>query len=1124
MQSRSLFFLALVGLGWAQDPLSASVYVSGFQTKQSSGGLKATPISKRDAQVWTQISPTEFDIAGDPYDTLWIALEFSSLPRVFSYKISDISAFTFAGRLSSQQTTSDDPNSPKYKPKTDIAMSNVTIIFSSGKAVQHHGITSTPPVVAAAIRLTIDVQEPFRLDNIKMGSSTKTSEWRPANSQTEAICSVDNSLNVACWDKSTDIYKKSLPVARLLINNNFLCTGFLIHSKNILITNYHCFSDQTAVDATTFEFKSEAAACEDTNGQLMYRGVSVLTGGTYMGGEKALDYALVQLNQDVASIYGIMDLDFNSNSAKAGTKIFIPQYPRGWAKMIAYYDDDKSETVLSEAQSPCLGGKSKDLGYMGDTDGGSSGAPVVSRSNNKVVGLHHCGGCPNRAIPMTDLQSILSPILASQCFKASDCGKGGNCSWTKLSDVGVCDINACSTNPCLNGGSCIKQGQSFQCDCSATAGYTGTTCQTKIDMCKNFPCKNGGSCKDVGTTYSCTCAAGYEGTDCSSLKNNCVGSSCMNGGTCINGVNKFNCSCVTGFTGRLCETNVDDCALSPCRNGGTCTDGIATRTCACVAGWEGEVCQTNTDDCKSNPCKNGVCQDLVNGFKCLCYNGFDGNTCNNDIDECSTKPCRNGGTCTDKTNGYACTCASGWAGGNCEQDINPCTSKGVNPCSNNGKCIYQETGQFSCQCASGFQGITCGQSASTSTNAVITGGCSSASWIEMIQTGFCQAKSGCDTISSSDECANALSRCTNCGMKEPRLPMGTAQSSGSPDTCYFRPDFGTLWWKIAPNAPTVAANADRSLLCQCCTTTTTTTSAPVTKTTTTTSPTSNASATGTKTSLVLTSGRCAVPAPNPNACSIFAQEHGMAVVSRRTVDTTGLPVGCYVRGGQLLVFNFATQGVECSEERVCLCGGEQSSASVTTTTTTVPVTPVNEPPSPLRTSSLCPALLPSIVACDSVALILKQAGIFPLPRPAIPIWVTNYPAGCWYDFVLDNLVFNNNYGSQAPCSEGYACLCLLVNAPAATALPTGLTQGSGLVLDGICSAWITHPDVCAKAAAASGVPLVIPAGAQFPVAQFVISMYYPPGCIIRDEYLYFNDYFGGADQPSCSASAQCLCA
>ena len=39
-----------------------------------------------------------------------------------------------------------------------------------------------------------------------------------------------------------------------------------------------------------------------------------------------------------------------------------------------------------------------DVSYFCDTDGGSSGSPVISRRTDKVIALLHFGGCPNSGV------------------------------------------------------------------------------------------------------------------------------------------------------------------------------------------------------------------------------------------------------------------------------------------------------------------------------------------------------------------------------------------------------------------------------------------------------------------------------------------------------------------------------------------------------------------------------------------------------------------------------------------------------------------------------------------------------------------------------------------------------
>ena len=73
------------------------------------------------------------------------------------------------------------------------------------------------------------------------------------------------------------------------------------------------------------------------------------------------------------------------------------------------------------------------------------------------------------------------------------------------------EIDECSSNPCLNDGSCSDDINSFTCDCFDT-GYTGAVCDTSVDECESDPCLNGGVCVDDINEYTCNCTStGYEG-------------------------------------------------------------------------------------------------------------------------------------------------------------------------------------------------------------------------------------------------------------------------------------------------------------------------------------------------------------------------------------------------------------------------------------------------------------------------------------------------------------------------------------------------------------------------------------------------------------------------------------
>ena len=77
------------------------------------------------------------------------------------------------------------------------------------------------------------------------------------------------------------------------------------------------------------------------------------------------------------------------------------------------------------------------------------------------------------------------------------------------------DLNECSSSPCVNG-VCLDDANRFRCLCPLT--FTGTFCESLIeDACSSDPCRNGGNCI-IGddSSYQCQCVNGWTGTNCQS--------------------------------------------------------------------------------------------------------------------------------------------------------------------------------------------------------------------------------------------------------------------------------------------------------------------------------------------------------------------------------------------------------------------------------------------------------------------------------------------------------------------------------------------------------------------------------------------------------------------------------
>ncbi|XP_062853195.1 sushi, nidogen and EGF-like domain-containing protein 1 [Trichomycterus rosablanca] len=121
------------------------------------------------------------------------------------------------------------------------------------------------------------------------------------------------------------------------------------------------------------------------------------------------------------------------------------------------------------------------------------------------------------------------------------------------SQTPVCDeINECSSQPCMNGGTCRDRLASFLCECEPR--FTGQRCQTEQDGCESNPCLNGGVCRGYRRTLVCVCKDGYAGNRCQTLENPCVLQPCGNRGVCRSDRRgNYTCTCRVGHTGRDCE-------------------------------------------------------------------------------------------------------------------------------------------------------------------------------------------------------------------------------------------------------------------------------------------------------------------------------------------------------------------------------------------------------------------------------------------------------------------------------------------------------------------------------------------------------------------------------------------
>lgn len=82
-------------------------------------------------------------------------------------------------------------------------------------------------------------------------------------------------------------------------------------------------------------------------------------------------------------------------------------------------------------------------------------------------------------------------------------------------------------------------------------GYTGTNCELQYNECVSNPCLNGGQCVDELNSYQCHCPGGYFGVHCEMKRNFCESNPCHNASMCVDETYSYRCICEAGFTGKL---------------------------------------------------------------------------------------------------------------------------------------------------------------------------------------------------------------------------------------------------------------------------------------------------------------------------------------------------------------------------------------------------------------------------------------------------------------------------------------------------------------------------------------------------------------------------------------------
>ena len=189
----------------------------------------------------------------------------------------------------------------------------------------------------------------------------------------------------------------------------YLCTGFLVSPHGHFLTNNHCIS--TEGEAATLEVRWRYQTPQCGSGTAVFDSVSL--GAHLVTTSEDYDYSLLTFSgSNPAPTYGYLGL--LNQEAKVGDPIWIAQHPGGQPKQFAVVSDmdgggtPKVQLVNVDGFSTQPPGT--DIGYYADTEGGSSGSPVMTMAN-QVIAIHHAGTGGSACTPTWMNQGVRMTLI-----------------------------------------------------------------------------------------------------------------------------------------------------------------------------------------------------------------------------------------------------------------------------------------------------------------------------------------------------------------------------------------------------------------------------------------------------------------------------------------------------------------------------------------------------------------------------------------------------------------------------------------------------------------------------------------------------------------------------------------
>jgi len=266
---------------------------------------------------------------------------------------------------------------------------------------------------------------PFRIDKVVVGDIDPfASGGNPEN-----VCGSPDFEDVVCYQGESSKWANVMASVGVMNVGStptvgLWCSGSNVSSSNYVLTNDHCIPSQSACDTAEYVFRYYNESCgggPTTNDWVSFRCDDVMVSSPWDACEataSTLDFAITSVIGDPASTFGFVEVD--PDPIIDGEAVYMVQHPLGRPHEITH-----GSGADVDADAP-------NLRYYNtlDSDGGSSGSPIFSQADHRLVGLHHCGGCEtpgegNRGMMMSEIYPLIEEYVCAGFLDVDAAGTQG---------------------------------------------------------------------------------------------------------------------------------------------------------------------------------------------------------------------------------------------------------------------------------------------------------------------------------------------------------------------------------------------------------------------------------------------------------------------------------------------------------------------------------------------------------------------------------------------------------------------------------------------------------------------------------------------------------------------------